>query len=118
VEPWTVAEPGSFAPDVSGWVIEMWGRFGGRHFPSSEPERPVYWHGPDSAQASNLNASVAVFPTRQSAVESFRAKALPLPPGVSRWAAVSVEDAVDRGSQLMVVIGWGSGHVVPKAGPA
>jgi hypothetical protein len=45
-------------PDAEGWVVEVLFR------PprSSNPGRPLYWHGPPTCQTSNLNESVAVFP--------------------------------------------------------
>jgi hypothetical protein len=108
-----------FGPDVSGWVIEMWGPPGHPHAMPPRPERPVYWHGPEiGCRASNLNESVAVFPTQKSAVASFQSLCLPVSKRISRWAAVPVEDAMARGKTLPSSMAWRSGRAAPRMGPS
>ena len=95
----------SNGPDVHGWVIEVMFRSPQR----SRPERPLYWHGPPTCDASNLNESVAVFPDADSASYSFQRCCLPLPMWVTRWEAISIQEALARDLPLPAALGWTSG---------
>jgi hypothetical protein len=99
-------------PDAQGWVVEVLFR------PprSSNPGRPLYWHGPPSCQTSNLNESVAVYPDADSARTSFERCCLPLPKTATKWEAVSVREALTRYSPLPARHGWEVGQQIPAQG--
>lgn len=101
-----------YCSDATGWVVEVWFR------PprSSNPERPLYWHGQPTCQTSNLNKSVAVYPDADSARTAFQRCCLPLPMTVAKWEAVSVEEALTRYSPCPGVHGWVTGRQIPAHG--
>jgi hypothetical protein len=95
-------------PDVYGWVVEVMFRSRQR----STAGRPHYWHGPPTCDALNLNESVADFTHAGSASHSFQRCCLPLPIWVTRWEAISVQEALTRDMPLPAALGWGSGRQV------
>lgn len=101
-----------YSPDAAGWVVGVWFR------PprSSNPERPLYWHGPPTCQTSNLNKSVAACPDADSARTAFQSSCLPLPRTCTKWEAVSVEEALTRYSPYPGVHGWATGRQIPAQG--
>lgn len=101
-----------YGPEVKGWVVEVWFR------PprSSNPERPLYWHGPPTCKTSNLNKSVAVFADSSAARTALEMCGLPLPISVTRWSAVTVEEALTRFSPYPAVHGWVTGRQIPAEG--
>jgi hypothetical protein len=101
-----------YGPDAAGWVVEVWFCTPRR----SGPERCLYWHGPPTCQTSNLNESVAVFPDADSARSSFQRGCLPLPVTVTKWEAVSVEEALTRYSPYPVNHGWSTGRLITRPG--
>jgi hypothetical protein len=95
-------------PDAHGWVVEVMFRSPQR----SNAGRPLYWHGPPTCDASNLNESVAVFTDAGSASHSFQRCCLPLPIWVTRWEAISIQEALTRDIPLPAALGWASGRQV------
>jgi len=98
----------SDGPNAHGWVVEVMFSSSRR----SDSGRPLYWHGPPTCDASNLNESVAVFTDAGSASHSFQRCCLPLPIWVTRWEAISVQEAVTRDLPLPAAVGWASGRQV------
>lgn len=100
-----------FVEGSIGWVIEIWRAplpLGG-----SNPESPVYWNGPPHCRASNLGNGSAVFEDAETAREIFRTTCLPLPLMLTRWDAVTVEEALTRQSPPNARHQWGTARSAP-----
>jgi hypothetical protein len=100
-----------YSSDVKGWIVEVW--FRPLPLGSSKPERPVYWKGPPTCEASNLNTSVAVFPDADLARTAFQRCCLPLPRTCTKWSAVSVDEVLTRFSPYPAEHGWSTGRLTP-----